>query len=57
MTVSPLDQISKNVLMDIASDAVLLQLEALFGPMLTSALQLVDKRDGQLVDSSQEKSS
>lgn len=32
----------------IASDAVLLQLQALFGPMLTSALHLVDKRDGQL---------
>jgi hypothetical protein len=35
-------------LMEIASDTVLLQLQALFGPMLTSALHLVDKRDGQL---------
>lgn len=31
-----------------ASDTVLLQLQALFGPMLTSALHLVDKRDGKL---------
>lgn len=31
-----------------ASDTVLLQLQALFGPMLTSALQLVDKREGKL---------
>jgi hypothetical protein len=31
-----------------ASDTVLLQLQALFGPMLTSALQLVDKKEGKL---------
>jgi hypothetical protein len=35
-------------LIRLASDTVLLQLQALFGPMLTSALHLVDKRDGQL---------
>ena len=36
-----------DLLIHLASDAVLLQLQTLFGPMLTSALHLVDKRDGQ----------
>jgi hypothetical protein len=38
----------QKVQLTLVSDTVLLQLQALFGPMLTSALHLVDKRDGKL---------
>ena len=44
------------MLMRTASDTVLLQLQALFGPMLTSALHLVDKRDGKYTALAQEHS-
>lgn len=33
----------------IVKDGLLLQLQAMFGPMLMSALQLVDRREGELI--------
>jgi hypothetical protein len=44
--VSTLGESYCDPLIHLASDTILLQLQALFGPMLTSALHLVDKRDG-----------
>jgi len=46
--VSALVEPQCDLLIHVASDTVLLQLQALFGPMLTSALHLVDKRDGPI---------
>ena len=46
--VSILSASDHGLLINSASDTVLLQLQALFGPMLISALHLVDKRDGQI---------
>jgi hypothetical protein len=47
--VSTESDVDHDLLIPLASDTVLLRLQALFGPMLTSALHLVDKHDGQLL--------